>query len=89
VESTRSEEVFDMKDWDLLAACRDAPDPDLWFPVSDREVALAKAECSACPVKADCLGYALDAGLGHGIFGGKTPDERRKLTRRATASTNV
>ena len=74
-----------MEDWDLLAACRDAPDPDLWFPVSPREVALAKLECVACPVKSDCLGYALAHGLDHGVFGGLLPDERRKLVRRVNA----
>lgn len=78
-----------MKDWDLLAACRDAEDPDLWFPISERETALAKAECSWCPVKAECLGCALDHGLDHGIFGGLTPDERRALVRQAPARTAV
>lgn len=81
--------MYDVDDWDLLAACRDAPDPDLWFPVSPRETALAKLACSVCPVKADCLRYALDNGLDYGIFGGLTADERRKLARRARASSNA
>lgn len=81
-------------DWDLLAACRDAPDPDLWFPISEvgpgaRQTAQAKAECARCPVRAECLGYALDNGLDYGIFGGLTADERRKLVQRARASANV
>lgn len=71
--------------WAELAACK-YEDPELFFPVSEvgpgaRQVALAKAVCARCPVKADCLGFALDHGLDHGVFGGTTPDERRTLTR--------
>jgi len=39
----------------------------------------AKAACSVCAVRATCLQYALDQGLRHGIWGGKTPSERRKI----------
>lgn len=75
--------------WQELAACRDE-DPELFFPVSEmgpgaRQVAQAKAVCAGCPVRAECLRYALDAGLDHGIFGGTTDGERRKLTRRTRA----
>lgn len=38
----------------------------------------AKAVCSTCPVKAECLAFALDAQERDGIWGGMTPDERRK-----------
>lgn len=73
-------------DWRENAACRDA-DPELFFPVSDmgpgaRQVAEAKAVCARCPVRAQCLDYALDAALDHGVFGGTTERERRELVRR-------
>ncbi|WP_236789095.1 WhiB family transcriptional regulator [Amycolatopsis sp. GM8] len=76
-------------DWQEQAACRDE-DPELFFPVSQmgpgaRQVAQAKAVCARCPVRAECLQYALDAGLDHGIFGGTTDTERRKLFRRTRA----
>ncbi|MTD58412.1 WhiB family transcriptional regulator [Amycolatopsis pithecellobii] len=76
-------------DWQEEAACRDE-DPELFFPVSERgpgarQVAQAKAVCARCPVRAECLQYALDAGLDHGIFGGTTDAERRKLFRRTRA----
>ncbi|GAA5152606.1 MULTISPECIES: WhiB family transcriptional regulator [Amycolatopsis] len=75
--------------WQERAACRDE-DPELFFPVSEmgpgaRQVAQAKAVCARCPVRAECLQYALDTGLDHGIFGGTTDAERRKLVRRTRA----
>jgi WhiB family redox-sensing transcriptional regulator len=74
-------------DWRDQAACRDE-DPELFFPVSElgpgaRQVAEAKAVCGRCPVQAQCLRYALDAKLGHGVFGGTTEQERRQLVRRS------
>ena len=74
-------------DWRQRAACRDE-DPELFFPLSEigpgtHQVARAKAVCASCPVRAECLGYALDNGLDHGIFGGTTESERRTLRRRA------
>lgn len=76
-----------LTDWRHDAACRDE-DPELFFPVSQvgpgaRQAAEAKAVCARCPVRAECLGYALDNALDHGIFGGTTESERRALTRRA------
>jgi len=73
------------QDWAEDAACQ-FEDPELFFPVSEigpgaRQVALAKAVCARCPVKADCLRFALDNGLDHGIFGGTTPEERRLLAK--------
>lgn len=74
-----------VQDWAELAACQ-FENPELFFPVSEvgpgaRQVALAKAVCARCPVKAECLGFALDNGLDHGVFGGTTPEERRKLAK--------
>lgn len=74
-------------DWRESAACRDE-DPELFFPISEvgpgaEQVARAKRVCGGCPVRSECLTYALDSGLDHGIFGGTTPEERRKLARRS------
>ncbi|HEV7647286.1 MAG TPA: WhiB family transcriptional regulator [Actinophytocola sp.] len=73
-------------DWRHRAACRDT-DPELFFPISAvgpgaRQAAEAKAVCARCPVREQCLRYALDNGLDHGVFGGTTERERRALTRR-------
>lgn len=77
-------------DWRHRAACRDE-DPELFFPVSDmgpgaQQTARAKAVCARCPVRAQCLAYALDNGLDYGIFGGATERERRDLVRRQRQS---
>lgn len=77
-------------DWLHRAACRDE-DPELFFPVTDtgpgaRQVAQAKAVCARCPVRAQCLEYALDNGLTHGIFGGLTEQERRRVRTRQQAA---
>lgn len=69
------------------AACADE-DPELFFPVGtpraplyEREVAKAKAVCARCPVRLECLRFALDNGLTDGIFGGVTEHERAVLHR--------
>lgn len=74
-------------EWQQRAACRDE-DPELFFPVSEmgpgaRQVRQAKRICASCPVQAECLAYAQRNGLDFGIFGGATPEERRKTQRRA------
>lgn len=75
-----------LTDWRHHAACRDE-DPELFFPISEvgpgaRQTADAKTVCARCPVREQCLRYALDNRLDHGIFGGATAQERRSLTRR-------
>lgn len=67
------------------AACRDT-DPELFFPVGEsgpalRQTRMAQAVCAGCPVAADCLEWALEHGVGDGVFGGMTADERRDLRR--------
>ena len=74
-------------DWRHHAACRDS-DPELFFPVSEfgpgaRQADEAKAICTGCPVRAECLRFALDNALDHGVFGGTTESERRPLRRRS------
>ena len=77
-----------MEPWTERAACRDA-DPDLFFPVTEdrtrraiaAQVARAKAVCAGCPVWSTCLSYAVETRQDHGIWGGLTASERRRLAR--------
>jgi WhiB family redox-sensing transcriptional regulator len=71
--------------WRDDAACLDA-DPDLFFPVGTTGPALhhvdgAKRICRTCPVKTQCLAWALDHGVSDGVWGGTTADERRAIRR--------
>lgn len=74
--------------WMINALCRGAADPELWFPVTETgpgaaQVAEAKAVCAGCPVREDCLEFALALGLDYGVFGGLSASERRALRRAA------
>jgi WhiB family redox-sensing transcriptional regulator len=68
--------------WKIHGACHDH-DQDLWFPSPGPDgyaaTARAKAICATCPVKRACL----EAGLRehHGIWGGLTERERRRVRR--------
>jgi WhiB family transcriptional regulator, redox-sensing transcriptional regulator len=73
------------RSWLDLAACRDV-DPEIFFPISTTGAAVghvheAQAICARCPVIAECLDWAQRMGLGHGVWGGTTPEERRALRR--------
>ncbi|MBV9314682.1 MAG: WhiB family transcriptional regulator [Pseudonocardia sp.] len=83
-----SGEGVPVADWRDGAACV-TKDPELFFSVGTRGPALlqlaeAKAVCRGCPVRADCLTWALDTGQDDGAWGGLSEDERRALKRRDT-----
>ena len=64
--------------WVRHGLCFASPTPDLWFPETGQRKAAAAAEavCRVCPVSSDCLTYALELGIQHGIWGGTVPEER-------------
>lgn len=69
------------KHWQQSAACLSA-DPELFFPVSGtgpslRQAEQAKAVCARCPVRQECLAYAVATRQQHGIWGGLTEGGRR------------
>ncbi len=69
------------RDWRLLAACWHA-DPELFFPVSGSgpsldQVTQAKVICADCPVRRQCLAFALDTRQEYGVWGGMSEEERR------------
>ena len=66
--------------WREHAACRGA-DPDLFFPPEDggkAQARKAKAICAACPVRIECLDYALRHGEHWGVWGGVAERDRRQ-----------
>jgi hypothetical protein len=69
------------EDFRHRAACRSV-DVGVFFPTAvrgrehERQVTIAKAVCAGCPVRPECLTWALSA-LPDGIAGGLTEHERR------------
>ena len=71
-------------DWRTRGACREE-NPELFFPVGTTgpaplQEAEAKTVCRRCPVVLPCLEWAMDH-ENHGVWGGTTQDERRRLRR--------
>jgi WhiB family redox-sensing transcriptional regulator len=67
------------------AACA-TEDPAVFFPTGNSDataaqVAVAKAICARCPVREDCLDFALLTNQQYGVWGGMDEDERRALRR--------
>jgi WhiB family redox-sensing transcriptional regulator len=59
-------------------------EPDTWFPeglrnvgIREQDTFIARAICNGCIHQVDCLQFALDNGIGDGIWGGLLPEERR------------
>ena len=69
-----------IEDWSARAACR-TTDPDALF-VQGAAQNRAKALCSGCVVRTECLADALDNEVEFGVWGGMTERERRALLRR-------
>jgi WhiB family redox-sensing transcriptional regulator len=67
-------------DWPKRAACRDKPH-GWWFPSVGTNPLRAIAICETCPVRDECLEFALNTKQEHGVWGGMTPDERQSSRR--------
>ncbi len=80
--------VPDPPAWHAQAACRGVDDQTwrAFFPDKGRPADLALLVCARCPVTDDCLAYALTEELDDGIWGGRTPNERRAIRRRPRSS---
>ena len=78
-------DTVDAESWRGDASCRSTA-PDLFFPVGTTgpaldHIAAAKAVCTACPVQAPCLEFALETNQDAGVWGGTSEEERRQLRR--------
>lgn len=81
------EKLFDPAEteWQALANCLGV-DPELFFPERGASTREAKAVCKGCVVREACLAYALRRGERHGVWGGTSERERRRLRRAAEAA---
>ena len=72
-------------EWMAQGRCRDM-DPAVFFPSDGIGVQNAQRICSECPVKVPCLEYALVNHVDHGVWGGTSERERRRILRRRRIS---
>jgi WhiB family redox-sensing transcriptional regulator len=70
--------------WTDQAACR-GTDTEIFFPANADEEAEALSICATCPVRAQCLEYAVRNKEIYGIWGGTTADQRRRIRRERAA----
>lgn len=64
--------------WHELALCAQV-DPEAFFPRKGQGNAEARAICGQCGVRAECLADALEGEGEHGVWGGTSEKDRRKL----------
>src|ERR1700745_3160012 len=72
--------------WMAEGKCRELP-PETFFPSDGVGVEIARRICADCPVKAPCLEYALYNRIEHGVWGGASGRERRRIARQRRACT--
>ena len=71
--------------WRQKAACRGV-DPEIFHPSEEDDPTPAKAICAECPVREACLEHALAVREKHGVWGGLTERERRRVIRQRRRS---
>lgn len=65
--------------WQDKANCNTAPDPSIFFSAKKKDKATALAMCAECVVVRKCLAFAIAMQCTDGIYGGTTPEQRRKM----------
>jgi WhiB family redox-sensing transcriptional regulator len=68
----------------VYAKCVDLPRA-IFFRSDGVGVEVAKRICATCPVRRQCLEYALANDVSHGVWGGASERERRRIMRRRGA----
>jgi WhiB family redox-sensing transcriptional regulator len=71
--------------WMTEAVCRTL-EPDAMFPLRAADQIRAARHCAGCPVRSDCLNYALRLKPEYGVWGGMTERHLRALQRRMVAA---
>ena len=78
--------------WQARGSCRSDGQTDAFFPSRGESHEAARRLCAGCEVRSECLDYALEQGIHHGVWGGTSEAERGRLRRRrrgAASSTTV
>src|SRR5579872_582424 len=74
-------------EWMSRGRCKDL-EPAVFFPSDWVGVQVAQRICAECTVRSECLEYALVNRVDHGVWGGASERERRRIlrSRRAAAA---
>jgi WhiB family redox-sensing transcriptional regulator len=68
-------------EWMAHGNCAQEP-PGTLFPVDGIGTEVARRICADCPVRQECLEYALANRIDHGVWGGASERERRRILKR-------
>ena len=80
--TTRRQRIDEVEhEWMQASACRHYP-PAAFFPSDGVGVDEARKICATCPVQEPCLEYALANRIEHGVWGGCSERERRRILKR-------
>jgi WhiB family redox-sensing transcriptional regulator len=85
IEPLLVDDPTDTEDWRESALCAQT-DPALFFPDKGGSAREAKRLCASCDVRIKCLESALDNDERHGIWGGLSERELRKIRRARVAA---
>ena len=69
--------------WQAEALCAQT-DPEAFVPEKGGSTRDAKRVCGVCPVREECLQYAMDNDERFGIWGGLSERERRRLRKQTS-----
>ena len=79
--------------WEITAWMTDAQcrgmDPELFHPGRGESLAEARAVCAQCPVRVQCLDWALTWPERQGVWGGTSELDRRRMQRHRATSDGV
>lgn len=70
--------AIDDQEWQASALCAQVGG-DLWFPERGGDFLEAKRICQQCPVRVECLEYALAHDERFGLWGGLSERGRREI----------
>ncbi|MCI5825458.1 MAG: WhiB family transcriptional regulator [Arcanobacterium sp.] len=68
------------RSWMEDALCAQT-DPDIFYPEKGGSTAPATSVCNNCSVRAECLEYAVSNDIRHGIWGGTSDNDRKRIAR--------
>ncbi len=74
--------------WMSRGACRQY-EPSVFFPSDGVGVDRARKICATCSVTPECLEYALVNRIDHGVWGGASERERRRILKRRRLSLHL